>query len=221
MKELRRQSICKKELVSILTLLILLPINLRAADSAKDVIEKVQRKYSEIKDATLSFTQKVKFSLSKAEYASTGTLYMKKTNHYRIETDARTFVTDGKTVWSYSPANKQVLIDTYKEDPRSFSPEKFLLSVPSDFYAAILGREKSEGRSMIILKLSPKDDRSSMKSLKLWVDDGDWLLRKAEVIDVNDNVTLYTVLDIKLNSSLSDSTFSFVTPPGVEIVDLR
>jgi outer membrane lipoprotein carrier protein len=192
-----------------------------AADSPKGIIERVQKKYAEINDAILHFSQKVEFSLSKAEYSSGGTLYMKKTNHYRIVTDDRTFVTDGKTVWSYSPANKQVLIDTFKDDPRSFSPERFLLSVPNDFYPAILGREKFQGKTVVLLKLSPKDDNATMRSLKLWVDDEDWLLWKAEIVDMNDNVTLYSVSDIRLNTGVSDSTFSFVAPPGVEVVDLR
>jgi outer membrane lipoprotein carrier protein len=190
-------------------------------DSAKDVIEKVQKKYNEVRDATLTYSQRVRFSLSKAEYTSEGILYMKKENRYRIETEERTFVTDGSTVWSYSPENKQVLIDTYKEDPRSFSPEKFLLNVPKDFYAAILGREKFQGQSVVVLKLTPKEDEGAMKSLKLWVSEGDWVVRKAEILDLSNNVTTYSVTSIRLNTALSDTTFSFVPPAGVEVVDLR
>jgi chaperone LolA len=194
---------------------------LQAADSAQEIIKKVQKKYAEVMDATLHFSQKVKFNLSKAEYTSSGILYMKKMNHYRIVTDDRTFVTDGTTVWSYTPANNQVLIDTYKEEPRSFSPEKFLLTVPKDFYSALLAREKLEGKKVVVVKLTPKEDDASMKSLKLWIDDGEWLLWKAEIVDMNDNITAYSVSDIRLDTALSDSTFSFVAPPGVEVVDLR
>jgi outer membrane lipoprotein carrier protein len=208
-------------LLSIVLVPTLFPVSLPAEDSAKDIVERVQKKYAEINDAILRFSQKAMFSLSKAEYTSSGVLYMKKTNHYRIVTDDRTFVTDGKTVWSYSPANKQVLVDTYKEEPRTFSPEKFLLNVPTDYYSAIISREKFQGKDVVVLKLTPKSDDASMKSLKLWVDDGEWLLWKAEVVDMNDNLTQYTVSDIRLNPTLADSTFTFVTPPGVEVVDLR
>ncbi len=221
MRKSRALSAYVRILFGSLFLLIAVSIGLSAGDSAREILEKVQKKYDEMFNATLSFSQKVKFGLSKAEYSASGMLYMKKSNHYRIEMEDRTFVTDGKTVWSYSPENKQVLIDTYKEDPRSFSPEKFLLSVPKDFYSAILAREKSRGQTLVVLKLTPKDDKSSMKSLKLWVDEEEWLLRKAEIVDVNKNVRIYTVLDIRLNTTLSDSTFAFVAPPGVEVVDLR
>ena len=95
------------------------------------------------------------------------------------------------------------------------------MSVPKDFYSAILAREKFRGQTVVVLKLTPKDDKSSMKSLKLWIDEEEWLLRKAEIVDVNNNVRIYTVLDIRLDTTLSDSTFAFVAPPGVEVVDLR
>jgi outer membrane lipoprotein carrier protein len=220
-KLLANRLIFEALLVSGILLLSVTSNEVQAGDSGAEIIEKVREKYDKIIDATIAFTQKAKFSLSKAEYDSKGMLYMKKPNHYRIESDERTFVTDGKTVWSYSPANKQVLIDTYKEDERSFSPERFLLSAPKDFYAAILGKEKLQGRSVIVLKLTPKDDSSPTKSLKLWVDDSQWTLWKAEVIDRNENLTTYTVTEIRLNVSLADSTFNFIAPPGVEVVDLR
>lgn len=193
----------------------------RAEDSALEIVAKVQKKYDEMKDATITFSQKVKFQLSKAEFSSRGVLYSKKTNCYRVETEDRIFVTDGKTVWSYSPANNQVLIDTYKEDKRTFSPEKFLVNVPKDFFAAILGREKLEGRNVVVLKLTPKEDKATMKSLKLWVDRGQWYLWKVELVDVTENTTTYTVHDIRLNTGLQDSTFAFIAPPDAEVVDLR
>jgi outer membrane lipoprotein carrier protein len=221
---MKNSNVCRTIIVILLGIMLvpaLFSVSLTAEDSAKDIVEKVQKKYAEINDAMLRFSQKAKFSLSKAEYTSSGVLYMRKTNHYRIVTDDRTFVTDGKTVWSYSPVNKQVLVDTYKEEPRTFSPEKFLLSVPKDFYSAILAREKFQGKDVVVVKLTPKNDDASMKSLKLWVDDGEWMLWKAEIVDMNDNLTQYTVSDIRLNPTLADSTFTFVAPPGVEVVDLR
>lgn len=193
----------------------------RAEDSALEIVAKVQKKFDEMKDATITFSQKVKFQLSKAEFSSRGVLYSKKMNRYRVETEDRTFVTDGKTVWSYSPVNNQVLIDTYKEDKRTFSPEKFLVNVPKDFFATILGREKLEGRNVVVLKLTPKEDKSMMKSLKLWVDTRQWHVWKVELVDVNENTTTYTVHDIRINTGLQDSAFAFIAPPGAEVVDLR
>lgn len=187
----------------------------------RDVTEKIQRRYETIEDATARFSQQVKFGYSKIEQNFSGTLVMKKPNRYRIESEHQTLVTDGTTVWSYSPMNKQVIVDRYKENQNSLSPEHFLLNLPSNYYSSILGKESAEGSSLVVLRLLPKDDQSFVKSMKVWVEEGTWVVRKVELVDVNDTQTVYTVQDVKLNTNVKESAFVFSPPSGTEIVDLR
>ncbi|MFH0990989.1 MAG: outer membrane lipoprotein chaperone LolA [bacterium] len=187
----------------------------------KQITERMQKRYDALQDATAKFQQHVKFGFSNIEQDFSGVLMMKRPNNYRVESEHQTIVTDGKTVWSYSPVNKQVLIDTYKENQNSLSPENFLLNLPSNFYATLLGAEAINREKVYTLKLVPKDDRSFIKSLKVWVEDGVWTVRKVIVLDVNDTETTYTVADLKQNIGLSASTFSFKPPQGTEVVDLR
>jgi outer membrane lipoprotein carrier protein len=189
--------------------------------TVKEITDHLQKKYESVQDATARFTQHVKFGFSKIEQSFSGTLRMKKPNHYRIETEYQTLVTDGATVWSFSPVNKQVLIDRYKETGDSFTPEQFLLNLPSNYYATLVQPEAGADKSLITLKLVPKDDQSFIKSMKVWVDEGSWGVKKVEMIDVNDTEKVYTVLDLKLNTNLKDATFAFTAPPGTEVVDLR
>jgi outer membrane lipoprotein carrier protein len=189
--------------------------------TVKEITDRMQKKYETIQDATARFTQHVKFGFSKIEQSFSGTLRMKKPNHYRVETEYQTLVTDGTTVWSFSPVNKQVLIDRYKETADSFTPEQFLLNLPSNYYATLVQPESGSEKALIALKLVPKDDQSFIKSMKVWVDEGSWVVRKVEMLDVNDTEKVYTVLDIKINTNLKDNTFSFTAPQGTEVVDLR
>lgn len=189
--------------------------------SVKEITDKMQKKYESIQDATARFTQHVRFGFSKIEQSFAGTLKMKKPNRYRVETEYQTLVTDGTTVWSFSPVNKQVLIDGYKETPDSFTPEQFLLNLPSNYYATLLQPETGSEKSVITLKLVPKDDQSFIKSMKVWVDEGSWVVKKVEMLDVNDTEKTYTVQEIKINTNLRDTTFVFTPPMGTEVVDLR
>jgi chaperone LolA len=189
--------------------------------TVKEVTERIQRRYESIHDATARFTQHVKFGFSQIEQDFDGTMTMKKPNKYRIESEHQTFVTDGSTVWSYSPVNRQVLIDRFKENENTLSPEQFLLNLPADYYSTILGGERSGGAFLIILKLVPKDDQSFVKSMKLWVEEGSWVVRRVEMIDVNDTEKTYNVQDVKTNTNVNDSVFLFTPPPGTEVVDLR
>lgn len=189
--------------------------------TVKEITDHLQKKYESIQDVTARFTQHVKFGFSKIEQSFSGTLRMKKPNRYRVETEYQTLVTDGTTVWSFSPVNKQVLIDKYKETADSFTPEQFLLNLPANYYATLVQAEAGTEKSLVTLKLVPKDDQSFIKSMKVWVDEGSWFVKKVEMLDVNDTEKIYSVLEIKINTNLKDNTFAFTAPPGTEVVDLR
>ena len=146
---------------------------------------------------------------------------MKKPKHYRIESEHQTIVTDGTTVWAYSAVNNQVIVDNYKENSNSISPEQFILNLPANYYASLLGYEKQSAGNVILLKLVPKDDRSFVKSVKISVEENSWMVQKIVILDVNETETTYTVRDIKLNTNIKDKTFTFETPKGAEVVDLR
>jgi chaperone LolA len=146
------------------------------------------------------------------------TLSMKKGNRYRIELEDQTIVTDGKSVWTYTKSTHQVIVDAYKEDPASFSPDKVLVNVP-DNYTAVLLEPDSSGHP--ILKLTPKRPRSSMKWMKVWVDTDDMLMRTVQVLDASDNLTTYAVQDTKENVGIDDSRFRYEPPPGADVIDLR
>jgi chaperone LolA len=189
--------------------------------TVKQVTEQLQHRYEMIDDAIVQFDQDVKIGFSNIEQRFSGVLKMKKPKHYRIESEHQTIVTDGVTVWAYSTANNQVIVDTYKENSNSISPEQFMLNLPVNYYVSLLGYEKQSTGYMVLLKLIPKDDRSFVKSVKISVEENGWMVRKIVILDVNETETAYTVKDIKLNTNIKDKIFTFETPVGAEVVDLR
>jgi len=210
--------------ILIMGLLVLGAMEIMAQEkelTVKYVTENLQRGYEMIDDATAQFEQHVRFGFSNIEQTFRGILIMKKPNHYRIESEHQTIVTDGVTVWAYSTANNQVIVDKYKENSNSLSPEQFMLNLPANYYVSVLGSEKFSEGTVVLLKLVPKDDRSFVKSVKLSVEEHGWLVRKIIILDVNETETTYTVKDIKLNTNIKEKTFVFETPKGAEVVDLR
>ena len=189
--------------------------------SMSELTSNMQRRYETIENVVAKFAQQVKFGFSNIEQRFTGTLIMKKPRMYRIESEHQTLVTDGTTVWAYSPVNKQVVVDKYKEKQNSISPDLFLLNLPSDYYSTLLGRETEAEKSLLTVKLVPKDDRSFIKSVKLWIVDGTWDVRKILIVDVNETETMYVIDRLSQNTAINDSLFSLSPPPGTEIVDLR
>jgi chaperone LolA len=205
-----------------LTLLVgtLVPRGASAGEDASSLLKRMEKTYDAINDATVTFTQHVVYGVTNAEQSFSGKLWMKKGNNYRIELEDQTIVTDGVSVWSFTKSNNQVVIDKYKEDPHSFSPDKVLVNVPQRYTAAILGKEKIGDQETTILKLIPLDPKSNIAWMKLWVD-GDGMMKKIQVHDISDNETTYTIGAMSVNTGVPDNEFTFTAPDSVEVIDLR
>ena len=191
-----------------------------AGDDAASLLKQMEKKYDGIKDAAVKFTQHVSYGVTKAEQSFSGRLRMKKGNKYRVELEDQVIVTDGTSVWSFTKSNHQVVIDKYKEDPRSFSPDKVLVNVPQRYTATILGKEKVQGNETTILKLIPIDPKSNLQWMKIWVDN-DRMMKQIQILDISDNVTTYSIESITVNAGVADSEFTFTAPNDVEVIDLR
>ena len=192
-----------------------------ADEKGEKVIANLQKKYRSVKDATISFTQEVRFGATGAEQVFRGKFFMKSGNRYRIEMEDHTIVTDGKSVWRHTEYNNQVLIDNYREDPRGFSPENILVNIPAHFLPVILGNEKISDKQTLILKLTPKDGKSSVKWMKVWIDEKESVARKIQIQDLSDNLVVYNIDTVSFNSGISAEMFEFKSPDGANVIDLR
>lgn len=199
---------------------LLAPASL-GADDAQDILARVRKKYESVADATLKFSQEVRYPQAGVNRRLEGKLLLKKTNKYRVELEGQTIVTDGQTVWSYAVATNQVLVDRFKLSERMLSPERLLTTAPEEYDSSVLGHERIASTETIVLLLKPRNEVSSVRSLKLWVDDATMLVKQVVLVDINGRETQYTVREIDINTGLDDSRFVFDIPKGVEVVDLR
>jgi outer membrane lipoprotein carrier protein len=190
------------------------------AEDAQDALSKVKQKYDSIKDAEIKFLQRTTSLTSAGKQSVSGILHIKKQNRFRVELSGQLIVTDGDTIWSYNPNTRQVMIDKYKKNARTMTPEKILGAAPTDYNATLLPADKIGKIQTRVLRLVPKDESSLITTMKLWVDDA-WLIRKVELTDLNGRLTTYFVNDIRVNINIPDSRFTYQIPRGVEAVDLR
>ena len=199
---------------NILFLLIFILLgNAVNGQDAQEIIKKVQANYNGINDAKSSFSHTGK------NISESGTIYIQKESKYRIETKGQVLVTDGVTSWSYSIKKKQVIIDNYKEDGNTFSPNKFLFNYPENFYSDLEGSETISGIDCYLLKLTPRS-KGNVKSAKIWVDKEENLIRKISIVS-KEGTDTYTLKKINLDSGIGSSKFTFSPPSDVEIIDLR
>jgi outer membrane lipoprotein carrier protein len=215
------QKTMERGLVVVAVATMLTVLAARASENAQDVLENVRKKYDSIVDAQVKFSQTITFEVANVEQNATGVLLFKKSHKYRVEFDDLTIVTDGEIVWKYSIPQKQVLIDRLKIDDLTFSPEQILTGTPTGYTPSVLGKERLGRTETVVLKLTASREDAFVQSLKLWIDESTWLIKKVDYGDVSGKRTEYTVNDIKINIGLDDSRFAYQVPEGVEVVDLR
>ena len=189
--------------------------------SAKEIVKRVQKKYKELRSLKADFEQEFIWQLAGETQTVKGLLYLSAGNHYRIETDTQTIVTNGTTVWIYSEPDNQVIIDSMDESGENPLPKDLLFQYSEEYKPELAGEEKFNGEKTYVLNLLPKDEDAFITSMKIWVDASSWLTIKVEQVDINENVNTYIIGNIKENLQLEDSLFNFEIPEDCEVVDLR
>lgn len=212
----------KKLQYFLMVALVFTQINLSfAKKSGKEIINKVRDKYEELTSLKAEFTQTFFWELAGETQVVRGTLYVKGNNNYRIETDDQLIVTDGTTVWTFSKKDEQVIINLADKSADSPLPKDLLFQYSKDYKARFIADEEVDGHKTYAVALVPKEEEAFVKTMKIWVDKSDWVTRKIEQVDINDNINTYEIRNIEENIELAAALFKFEIPETAEVVDLR
>lgn len=207
--------------VMFLGLSLLFMTKLYAADVNK-IISKVQDKYDNMKYLTATFKQVETFKLTGSQTENIGKIYIAGGNKYRFESEDQVIVTDGKSVWTYNSISKQLIIDEVRENSGALIPRDLLFKYPQKYYATLLSESKENGKKLYLIRLDPKGQvYGYVKSLKIWVEDDQWLIHKIESTDVNGNKSVYEITDQDTKSKIGEDMFKFVPGKDTEVVDMR
>lgn len=133
-------------------------------------------------------------------------------------------VIDGNKIVLYQPAINQVIITSRQAQASqnqeiSFiaTPYKSVPELKSQYNIVHSGDEKVGAASTAKLELTPKA-ASSAKSLTLWVDQSSWLPIKYQVVETNNNLTTFTLTNMKINGGLKGDAFKLTWPKGTKEV---
>ena len=191
------------------------------AVTGPEVLERIRRTYRDVNTLEAQFDHIFVWRLAGTTQETSGTFMMKKPSSFRIETEAQTVVTDGRTSWSYSPATRQVIITDYNPESMPLRPENFLFTFPDERTVNYGGQERVGERDCHVISVVPQDSTLGITTMRVWVDDDDWMARKVEYTTRDTNVTTYVLRNVRINPRLRSSVFEFETPEGAETLDFR
>ncbi len=196
-----------------------------AAPDVNEVADKVDATCSRVQDLSARFRQTAtNRSLGQVQEAS-GVVLMKRPGKMRWEYDkpeSRLFVTDGKTLWAYSPVDRQVVVQDVGEAFSSRVPLSFLAGdcqVRREFTIAAVENAATRGStSFMVLDLKPKQPEAGIARMLLEVNLQTYTVERATLFDAAGNTTVIALTNLKLNSGLTDEQFTFAPPAGVTVV---
>lgn len=197
------------------------------AQSLDEVVRGLERAYARMNDLEADFTQTAYNKSLNQTIPARGTVYLKKGGKLRweyAEPTPQQVVSDGKTLWVYTPSLAQV----------NTGPAPEALAGPAGSFLAGLGRlrehfnvrflnpaQPRDTDGHVVLDLTPKQALPTLTRLILSIDSKSWEVRKAVVYDQFENTVTMRFTRTVVNGGLSDKRFTFVPPRGVATVPLK
>jgi outer membrane lipoprotein carrier protein len=184
----------------------------------------LQRKYDSVRDFTADFVHSYQGGVLRKTVTERGHLLVKKPGMMRWAysgDEEKVFVSDGRKMYSYIPADKQVYVSSVPPDDQASTPALFLAGkgqLVRDFVVTEGELPAGAPHGSVALKLVPKRHDGDYEWLLLVVDDATLQLRMLATGDKQGGQSTFTFSNMKENVGLSDREFVFRIPRGVDVV---
>jgi len=191
--------------------------------SLPSIIAGVERSFANMKDYSSDFVQISKDILNRTQEAA-GHVYLKRSRMARWEytsPEEQLFVSDGKNVYFYVPADKQVNREAVKETFDDRIPLMFLLgrsNLSDEFKGFEVLTTKPFLTGTKVIRMTPKR-KTDLKELIMEVDPQNFQIRRLILDHMDGSKSDFIFSNIRTNTGLPASKFDFKVPPGVQVVE--
>ena len=181
----------------------------------------VERRYNGARSLSAHFDQRYR-APGRLPRAESGELVLRKPARMRWDYSApagKTFVSDGKMIWFYSPAAKKVERSPLKASDDLRAPLAFLLG-KLDFHREFGDMTIQQSGSDIVIEALPKSGRLPYRRVDFTITP-DNQIRRVIVTGQDQSVMDFSFSNEKLNGPVAESAFRFIAPPGIPVVNVE
>ena len=183
------------------------------------VLKAVEARYNRAQTIQVLFEQTFT-AQGRPQRRESGELFLRKPGRMRWEYSAppgKLFVSDGKQIYLYSPANNRVERMRVKESDDLRAPLGFLLG-RLDFWRDFQRfLSQPEGEDLRITA-QPKSDRAPYQEVEFVVTPARQI-RFLRIRGQDHSAMEFRFSNERINPALPETLFRFVPPPGAEVVD--
>jgi outer membrane lipoprotein carrier protein len=186
------------------------------------IVDGVEQSFARMNDYNSDFVQIFQGPLNRKQEEA-GHVYLKRSRMMRWESkspEETYFISDGKTVYFYVPADKQVNKESVKDTFDDRMPLMFLLGrsdLRSDFTSFALLNTKPFLEGTKVVRMTPKR-KTDLKELIMEVDPANYQIRELRFTHSDGSQSEFIFSNIRINTGLKASLFDFKVPPGVQVV---
>jgi outer membrane lipoprotein carrier protein len=184
----------------------------------------VQARYDQVRDFTADFTHSYKGGVLKKQVVERGTLQVKKPGRMRwryTDPEEKLFVADGRQIYSYVPADRQVVVSPMPAEDRATTAALFLTGkgdLARDFTAKPATLPPGAPAGSVAIELTPRQEQREYNTLTLVVDPGTYAIRMLAADDRQGGRSAFTFANVKENTGLADKVFEFSIPRGADVI---
>ena len=192
--------------------------------SPAELAQALQKKYDTIRDFSADFSHTYTGGVLRKQITEKGHLLVKKPGKMRWDytsPEVKRFVSDGMKIYSYIPADKQVIVGTVPQGDTASTPALFLSGkgdLTRDFTASAGTAPAGVATGTRALKLVPRTPQPDYDWLVLLVDPATLSLRGMVTTDSQGGTSVFSFSNLKENVGLADKEFTFQMPRGVDVV---
>lgn len=197
--------------------LLLLPLEAR---DLREVLKSVEQRYNKAQSLEVQFNQQ--FTSQGRRRDESGKLSLRKPGRMRWEYSkpaGKLFVSDGKSVWFYSPATGRAQKSRLKDSEDFRAPLAFLLG-KLDFSRDFRDYAMTETSDGAVVKALPKNDRMPYTSVEFTVSPANEI-RRLVVTGSDASIVEFNFSGERVNAPVKDTAFRFIAPEGAEIVEVE
>lgn len=190
--------------------------------SATDVARVVQQRYDTVRDFTAKFVHTYQGGVLRKTVTEKGSVEIKKPGRMRWEykdPEQKVFVADGSQIYSYIPADRQVIVSPMPAEDQATTATLFLTgrgNLTRDFNVSF-GELPQAPPGSTVLKLVPRQAERDYDTLALAVSPSRQI-QALSALDRQGGRSTFVFTDIKENTGLADKIFTFKIPRGVDVV---
>ncbi len=194
------------------------------APDPAEIMSQVQKKYERAGSFKTRFRQETRPAGAVQGERASGVMFFQKPSRMRWQYESppdqkKEVISDGFQLWIYIPEDALALVYPLNQVLRSDLVLRFFSGIgriPEDF--RLFWQRPPEPGLSYVIRLEPRQPQAELTRLILTINPGTFLVENLEFSNAMGEETRFAFSQTTLGVKLAPSFFTFVPPPGVQIV---